>query len=126
MLQNLRRGLIVITAFSVAVASAAGPAGAADPSSAQTGSAASAPAQLSPDVARKAKGTDPAARNRVLTEYWTPERMRNARPMETVLRETVKPTPSGPGPGSIAPRSLSSFHRPPRRSNPWRRPPRPP
>ncbi|MCX4389898.1 hypothetical protein OG777_23600 [Micromonospora peucetia] len=99
MLQNLRRGLIVITAFSVAVASAAGPAGAADPSSAQTGSAASAPAQLSPDVARKAKGTDPAARNRVLTEYWTPERMRNARPMETVLRETVKPTPLRAGTG---------------------------
>ncbi|WP_405098901.1 trypsin-like serine peptidase [Micromonospora sp. NBC_01412] len=100
MLRSLRRSLIVITTFTVAVASAAGPASAVDSSSSQLRQAAGTSAQLSPDVARKVKGTDPAARNRALAEYWTPERMRNARPVETVLRKTMEPgttLPAGAG-----------------------------
>jgi len=95
MLRSLRRGLVAVTVFSVAVAVAsAGPASAADPSSLQMGPAVGTTALLSPEVARKVKGNDPAVRERALNEYWTPERMRNARSPEMVLPDGVNPVTS--------------------------------
>lgn len=91
MLRSVRCGLVAVTVFSVAMTTAlAGPAGAADPSLSPTGQAVGTTALLTPEVARNVKGTGPAARERALTEYWTPQRMRDARPPEMVLSDAAK------------------------------------
>ncbi|PSK61866.1 hypothetical protein B0E53_06238 [Micromonospora sp. MH33] len=78
-IQRIAIGLVAALALSgvtspgVAVAAPATPAG---PNS----DVISSPAQLSPDVARTVTGTGADARQRALTTYWSPERMKVAKP----------------------------------------------
>lgn len=50
------------------------------PNPATSGGAISGPAELSPDVAATANGAGPDAHQQALAAYWTPERMKSARP----------------------------------------------
>ncbi|WP_433344810.1 trypsin-like serine peptidase [Micromonospora sp. CA-111912] len=45
--------------------------------------------EFSPEVARLVKGAGIAAKERALASYWTPERMRSARPMEKMISATM-------------------------------------
>ncbi len=78
MARKLLRGLAVVAVFTAATLAAAGTAGAQAPTSADA--TISAPAQLSPEVARTVTGAGPDARQQALAEYWTPARMLAAKP----------------------------------------------
>ncbi|MFG1952041.1 trypsin-like serine peptidase [Micromonospora sp. NPDC048830] len=72
-------GSLAVVVLTAAVAFAA-PGAAQARSVPGGGSAVSAVAQLSPEVARTVTGTGVEARQRALAEYWTPARMRAAKP----------------------------------------------
>ncbi|MEV0398167.1 hypothetical protein [Polymorphospora rubra] len=92
MSRRLLRGLVAVTTFCVVLTTAAAPPSMAQdaaPSKALesllrgSGTVASE-AGLSPEVARTVDGTDAEDYERALSAYWTPERMRAARPVEEV------------------------------------------
>ncbi|OKI49601.1 trypsin-like serine peptidase [Micromonospora sp. CB01531] len=114
---RLLRGLAAVAVATAATLVTAGTAGAAPatlttPNSAVIGSS----AQLSPEVARTATGNGPDARQRALAAYWTPTRMKAAKPdteipaVKSALaaresagqRATSTTRPQGPS-GSVAP-----------------------
>ncbi|MFG1953507.1 trypsin-like serine peptidase [Micromonospora sp. NPDC048830] len=81
MSSRLLRGLTAVAVMSAAALTAAGTVGAASAAPASSTSAViSSPAQLSPEVTRTVTGTGADARQDALTAYWTPERMKAAKP----------------------------------------------
>ncbi|MFG1955100.1 trypsin-like serine peptidase [Micromonospora sp. NPDC048830] len=108
--RKLPRGLAVV-AMAALVTLAAPNAVHAGPAPGN-GSAVSGVAELSPEVARTVTGAGAEARQRALAEYWTPARMRAARPESEIpavraARAARQPAqgvtrPQGPA-GAIAP-----------------------
>src|SRR5438876_204252 len=79
MSRKLLHGLAVVAVAITATVATAGTAQARVP--AQSGGATvSSTAELSPDVARTLKGSGIDARQQALAQYWTPERMKAAKP----------------------------------------------
>lgn len=92
---KLLRGLVVSTTFAVAASMAM-----AAPSTAaltppgidallSVDGAVGHVGEFSPEVARLVKGAGIAAKERALASYWTPERMRSARPAEKTISATM-------------------------------------
>lgn len=92
---KLLRGLVVSTTFAVAasMAMAAPSTAALTPPNIDAllsvDGAVSHVGEFSPEVARLVKGAGIAAKERALASYWTPERMRSARPMEKMISATT-------------------------------------